>query len=59
MALASNVQNSVATRPAWMAVRATKAVEPWVSKEPEVINWKGRVKRYNAKNMRSSTRPVI
>lgn len=59
MALASNAQNNVATRPAWMAVSATKAVEPWVSKEPDVINWNGRVKRYKTKNIRSSIRPVI
>jgi len=59
MALASNVQNNVTTRPACMAVSTTKADEPWARNEPVVINWKGRVKKYRQKNIRSSTRPVI
>jgi len=58
MALASKVQNNVATRPACMAVSTTNADEPWVRNEPVVINWKGRVKRYKQKNIRSSTRPT-
>jgi hypothetical protein len=43
--LASRDQNRLATAPACRAVRTTSEVEPWVRREPDVMSWRGRVKR--------------
>ena len=45
MALPRRAQKVAATRPAWMAVIAVRAVEPCSRKEPVERSWKGRVSR--------------
>jgi hypothetical protein len=57
-ALASNDQKVAATRPACTAVITTREVLPWTRKEPVVISWKGRVRKYMSRKTRSSIRPA-
>ena len=45
MAFARRTQKVLATRPAWTAVMAVRAVEPCSRKEPSDMSWKGRVRR--------------
>ena len=57
-ALASRDQKSAATRPAWMAVSTTSAVEPCSTNEPVVRSCSGRVRKYKNKNIRNSSLPA-
>ena len=45
IAFPSNAQNVAATKPAWTAVMAVRAVEPCSRKDPVVMSWRGRVTR--------------
>lgn len=44
-ALPSNVQNSAATMPAWIAVKTTSAVDPCCRTAPVVTSWNGKERK--------------
>lgn len=58
-ALPSNVQNSAATMPAWIAVKTTSAVDPCCKTAPVVRSWNGKERKYRIKKMRNSERPAV
>lgn len=58
MALPSNVQNSAATVPAWIAVKTTSAVDPCCRTAPVVRSWNGNEMKYRSRKTRNSERPA-
>lgn len=57
IALPSNVQNNAATTPAWIAVKATSAVDPCCRTAPVEMSWNGKEIRYRIRKTRNSERP--